>query len=436
MLFMKYDTTEKLFYIVYDFMVIPLLWFYFFIAQWFNPKIREGRIARRRLKEDLVTWKNSIGSDKKIVLFHCSSLGEVEQAKPLIEAIKREKNEIIIVVSFYSPSGYQHYMPNDSVSLKIYLPFDSSRQAKMFFNILDIKVWIIVKHDIWPNHLRYAKRRGVQMILIDANLPPHSRRIFPLIRLFYKSCFRWFTYVLPVSGEDAERFQFLYPYGDRIIPAGDTRYDQVMLRSKDAKRKELEGFEDMINSPVLICGSVWQSDTEMILPALSKILNKFPALRVIIVPHEPIEEYLLQLEKDLAYSGIRSVRYSALKNHDTRNVILIDRIGILAHVYKYGTICYVGGSRGPGVHNVMEPAIMGKPVLFGPRHTNSFEALELIRRGGGFSVISAEEFKNQVITLLSDERTTVEIGKRAAMVIQEQIGATERIMNILRPLLP
>ena len=427
---------EKILFFSYNCFFLPLLYIFFFIAQWFNPKIREGYKGRRKLWEDIEHLNEDLGAGEKIIFFHCASMGEAEQAKPLIEAINSIGKKAVVVVSFFTPSGFLNFLPIKSVRQIIYLPFDWPWNAKRFFNTLNIQLWIIVKHDIWPNHVKYAKKNNVPMFLIDANLPAHSRRLWPGIRQFYGICLKWFTNILPVSDEDSDRFLKLYPYPERLFVTGDTRYDQVLKRSKSAKENDLKLLVPFAESRVLVGGSVWPSDTALLIPALPSLLSEFPDLEIVLVPHEPDEENLSKLEKELNIIGIGSVRFSKIGTAPHGKVIVVDVIGILAHIYKYGTICYVGGGCGPGVHNVMEPAIMGKPVIFGPKHENSFEAMELIRTGGGFSVKSDEEFTFRVLHLLNNKAILEQTGQKAAGLIQEHIGATDRIMDVVRDYLP
>ncbi|NVM01626.1 MAG: hypothetical protein HWN67_04790, partial [Candidatus Helarchaeota archaeon] len=218
---------NKFWFFLYRYKIFPFIYFSVIVLSKFNTKIRKGLKERRGLFDRLERFRRSLGDREKVVLFHCVSMGELQQAKPLAKKVKERFPEIKIVVSFLSPSGYDNFKESPEFDFKIYLPVDSFKNAEKFFSVLNPSLWIIVKHDIWPNHLKVCSENKIPVVLIDANLPGTSKRILPIAKSFFRSFYKDIDLIMPVSENDAERFLMIYPYKDRIIPTGDTRYDQV-----------------------------------------------------------------------------------------------------------------------------------------------------------------------------------------------------------------
>ncbi len=422
---------QKFWYFVYRYIISSVIYIAVIVLARFDGKIKEGLKERKNLFIKLRGFCENIGSGENVILFHCVSMGELLQAKPLAKRIKERFPEIKIVSSFTSPSGYENLRNSPEFDFKIYLPVDRYKSAKRFFSMLKPSLWIIVKHDLWPAHLRACSESNIPIILIDANLPQTSKRLKPVVSSFYKSFYKNINLVMPVSENDAERFLKLYPYKDKIIATGDTRYDQVFAGSQAAKNKEIKYLSFYEDKKVFIIGSAWKEDLQHILPALPRLMNENDNLYVIIVPHEPDKVQLSYIEGELVKMNLNYNKYTGLKNLPSERILIIDCVGILASIYKYSYITYVGGSFTTGVHNVMEPAIFENPVLFGPKYDNSFEALEMIKRGGAFPINSEDEVFSLVSSFLRDEQKKEKSGKVAASVVMENLGATERIMNYL-----
>jgi len=364
-------------------------------------------------------------------LIHCVSFGELEQAKPLIPVIKEKCPDSMIILSFFSPSGYQYYKPIPEINLVIYIPIDSFFSTKKFFQLIQPHIMIVVKHDVWPNHLFQSKRERSINILIDANLPKSSRKLTPLIRNFFRRVYNQFDLILAVSNDDADRFRKLRLTIPHIHAVGDTRYDQVYARSIKFRNSRLEELRTFSQGQVFAAGSIWPSDVEHIIPALKDLYKHHPELKVILVPHEPTPKFLDDLDYQLDTIGISHLRYSQIKTDCREKILVIDKIGILAHVYKYASIVYIGGSFGPGVHNVMEPAIFNKPVLFGPRHDNSYEALVLVKTGGGMIVRDSQTISSIVSDILQDQDKCKKMGEIAEKMVLNNLGATQKIASYL-----
>ena len=423
-------------FLLYNCIAVPVQYGFYQIARFFNKKIADGIAGRKNQRTHIREALSDVGNDRKRYLFHCVSVGEWEQSFPLIKEIKKNDPNCYVVVAFFSPSGYNFLKESADVDLKVYLPFDSYFRAKAFLKTIHPDLWIVAKHDIWPNHLFAARALHVNVILIDATLPENSLRVFPFFRSFFKSFYSSFSYMFPISELDKDRMLLLFPYPDKMMITGDTRFDQVYLRGQNAlKSSEIQIFESE-NINVLIAGSTWPSDEKHLMPAIQKLLEIYQSLRVILVPHEPKERYLKGIEAVLEQANIPSKRLSKFlhNGHNGIRVTIVDSVGLLAKLYTKSDIAYVGGSFGPGVHNVMEPGILGKPVLFGPNYLNSFEASELILCGGGFLVRSSSDITDIVSDFLDNNAKRTEAGKKAQELIQNNLGATDKIYHQLREL--
>ncbi|MFC1564147.1 3-deoxy-D-manno-octulosonic acid transferase [candidate division KSB1 bacterium] len=421
-------------FLLYNISVVPFLYLAFTVAGLFNRKVRDGITGRKGQVSVIKNALNNKGGGRKVILFHCVSVGEWEQSVPVIMKLKKTDPTLFIVVAFFSPSGYNYVRNHPDVDLKVYLPFDSYHGAKRFLRAVGPSLWVVSKHDIWPNHLFAAGKLNIPVVLIDATLPPDSKRIYPVIKNFNKCAYKNFDFIFPISEEDKNRFLSIYPFEERLLIAGDTRFDQVLNRAEKAKQADRIKLFDEENGVIFIGGSIWQPDEKHVMPALINMMSKYKDLKAVLVPHEPEEHHLQELEGTLDKASIGSTRLSSITEtgkNETR-VVIIDSIGLLARLYSQTDIAYVGGSFSTGVHNVMEPAVLDNPVIFGPRHLNSFEATELKRHGGGFTISSSEEMEEILDKLISDIEFRNESGKKAKELIYESFGATEIIFAKLK----
>lgn len=418
---------------LYNTLVVPAMKAGFYAGSWFDPKMREGLRARKNLFKYL-TDKITRAQSRKRILFHCTSAGEWLQAVPIIEKLKSMNSQLFIMVSFFSPSGFKFAGNTAEVDLKFYLPLDSKRAARRLFNLLKPDFWIISKFDIWPNHVLEASRQSIPVVITSATLSADSGRDKGISKIFNLLVYSKISHFFPISDDDKKRFQRLVPGENKYTLAGDTRYDHVFNRGQRASDAgDVTIFPD--NSGItLIAGSTWPADEQHILPAIVRLIQRFPELLVIIVPHELHESHLQDIEGVFSRYQIKTERYTDFAGWRTAhaNVVIFNTIGLLARLYKQTHIAFVGGSFGKGTHNVMEPAIFGQPVLFGPNHLNSHEAGELLLAGAAFTVDSQDEFYNQVSLLIQDTALRKSMGEKARDLIIHNIGATEIIINALK----
>jgi 3-deoxy-D-manno-octulosonic-acid transferase len=417
----------------YNLFVVPVMWCAFQCAGFFNEKIRRGIQGRQDLLRKI---KGEIDRSRAHyrLWFHSSSLGEFEQAKPIIAAIKKSNPDVSIIATFFSPSGYEHstsYKLADTIS---YLPFDSYRTVNDFVDIVRPTAVIMVRYDVWPNLIWALNKRKIPMMIANATMKQNSIRKAFLLRQFHRALYNCFSSILTVSDSDKASFgdfRLSHPVVETI---GDTRFDQVKIRSDEAARKHILPNRVIKGKKVFVIGQSWEADDDVVLPVLFKMQKKMPELLTILVPHEPTVEHLEQVENRL--EGQTSfIRFSEMNQYAGEKVILVDSVGILVPLYKYAHVAYVGGSFRQGVHNVLEPAAFSLPVIFGPKHTNSQEAVALAEQGGGFVVGDEKELYRILRTLLENESKRLEAGKKARFLVDKNLGATERFLKYLMPLL-
>jgi len=419
--------------ILYRWFALPVLWGVFWLYGRFNAKVRRGLTGRRTLFQDLERQVAGLPTGKR-VWFHSSSLGEFEQAKPIIAELRKRWPGIGIVVTFFSPSGYEHSRKYPLAHIISYLPTDSYRNACRFLDLIRPDVAVMVRYDIWPNHIWELRRRGIPTMIANATMRRQTQRRIPFVVNFHHHVYNSIDRILAVSRTDIDGFAFFRLTHPVMQVVGDTRYDQVHIRSAEAKRRAILAPALTAGKKVLVVGSSWPEDEEVILPALFRLQEEIPELLCIVAQHEPTVEHLEELENELA-GHCSAIRFSALQSYAGEQVIIVDSIGILLSLYGYAHCAYVGGSFRQGVHNVLEAAVYGIPVLFGPRHRNSQEPLMLVDRGGAFVVTSTEEFHRTVRHLLTHDPSRETAGARAAEFVRSHLGATGRVLEHIEPYL-
>ncbi|MFO7370581.1 MAG: glycosyltransferase N-terminal domain-containing protein [Bacteroidales bacterium] len=418
---------------LYNLLVVPVIFSGFYIGSLFNSKIREGLKARK----NQCAWLGSeiVKADgRKRILFHCTSAGEWLQALPIIEKLKSVNPGLFIMVSFFSPSGYKFAKNPATVDLKFYLPLDSRIAAYRLFRMLKPDLWIISKFDIWPNHVMAASALNIPMVITSATLSADSGRDKGISKGFNRLVYNKIAHLFPISEEDKMRFKAMVPDESKYTIAGDTRYDHVYNRGIMASDAGDVPVFDEKKELTIIAGSTWPADEKHVLPALAMLCSDHPDLHVIVVPHELHESHLRDIETVFESYGIKTVRFTAFSGSGStpERVVILNAIGLLARLYKQTDIAYIGGSFGKGIHNVMEPAMFGQPVLFGPNHVNSYEAGELLKTGAAFRVNNQQEVYDKMNLLINDHVLRKTMGEKAKNLIYDNIGATDIIINTLK----
>lgn len=422
----------------YNTVVVPALFVGFRIQSHFNAKTREGIVGRRNVLKLLESQLESARELDKTAWFHFTSVGEFEQAKPLIEAIKDNTR---IVLTYFSPSVHPNIEKYPHCDAASYLPLDTVRNAKRLIQLVNPSILIFSKFDIWPNLVWCASKCRVPVFLIAGTLHPKSKRLAPLAKSFFKCVHRGFVLHCVISDRDAQRFRRICPSNAQIRVTGDTRFDRV-YRHAAAVEADAEFFpgQSTLQRPILIAGSTYSADERILLEAYAQLRKDSPQdlPRLILVPHEPTAERISEIQIQLNRVKLSQICFSQLQagvDLSQINVVVIDAVGLLAKLYRLGDIAFVGGSFHGSVHNVMEPAAMAKPIIFGPTIHNAYEAHLLKHRGAARLVITAADMARTLKLLLSNPNLRIRMGEIAAKTIKENLGATKRTLAQITPYL-
>ncbi len=425
---------EWIAWLLYNGFILPLLYLAFRISGRFHDKIRKGIAGRRALFRQLEQAIAATGKSGPVVLIHAASMGEYEQARPVIREVRRRRPDVRIVASVFSPSAYDHIRGKSEADVVTYLPFDSPRQMRRFLRLIDPAVLLIVRYELWPNFIWQARQLGTHIALIDASVQAGSfRRRWPA-RLFYRALFKSVHSVLAISEDAAENMRIFLARAQDVRVCGDTRFDQVVFRAHEKKPEELLPASVLQHGPFWIAGSTWPEDEAVVLPAFARLRQQH-SLRLVLVPHEPSPAHVQQAESRCRELGLRPLRLSQFDQTAEWDVLIVDRVGILANLYAMGQVAFVGGSFGPGVHSVIEPAAHGLPVLFGPRMRNSPEAVDMLREGCGFVVRDVSECVQRLGAWLEQPQRLRETAEKARQFVDRRCGASKRIAEFVAELL-
>ena len=387
-----------------------------------------SRKPRHMIKGQRVIYaqlRQQMNPEKEYVWFHAASLGEFEQGRPLMERLKEEYPDLGIILTFFSPSGYEVRKDYKGADVVCYLPFDKPRNVKRFLNLARPKAAFFIKYEFWKNYLDALKKREIPVYSISS--------IFRRNQVFFK----WYGgFMRRVLGDfehlfvqdEASRRYLQAIHVENVTVVGDTRFDRVLAIRKQAKILPLvEQFLSQNEGPVLVAGSSWQPDEDLFID----YFNDHPNLRLIIAPHVIDESHLVEIVGKLNRPYIRYSKADE-KKLKKADCLIIDCYGLLSSIYRYGQIAYIGGGFGAGIHNTVEAAVWGMPVIFGPKYQKFKEAVELLQMGGGFTIQSKEELYKVLDNLLSNDNALKEAGEKAGSYVKDQTGATETILAHIR----
>jgi 3-deoxy-D-manno-octulosonic-acid transferase len=409
------------------------------VAAPFNEKIAEGLRGREGFMD---RWKEqALALERKgrLIWFHVSSVGEFEQAKPVMNLLSRKLGPSLeMALTFFSPSGMRYYRNFDrsreipAIKFFEYLPVDTAHNVRFCLDTLKPDMLVFVKFDIWPNLLIEASRRNIPQVLVSGTLSPRSRRLSWVAKRFYGDLYSRLSAIAAISREDAERFEKNASGEVEIIVAGDSRFDQVCQRI-DGSPVRLPAAIAAAGRTWIIAGSTWPRDEEIVIPGFAELKRAHHGAGLIIVPHEPTKERIAEIGSALGDANLSFHLLSSLGDDSrvTEPVIVADGIGYLAELYRSGVLAYVGGSFTTGVHNVMEPAVLKLPLFFGPRIDNSYEARRLIELGSGKIVKTAQDFSRELGSLLSDSALAGIKGAAAAQFVRNHCGAAIRCVDLI-----
>ena len=382
-----------------------------------------SRKPRKMVKGQRVSYailRHQIDPSRKYIWFHAASLGEFEQGRPLIESIRRTHPEYGILLTFFSPSGYEvrkHYRGADIVC---YLPFDKPRNVRKFLDTARPCMAFFIKYEFWKNYLDELHRRDIPVYSVSS-IFRRNQIFFKWYGATYRNVLHDFTHLF-VQNEASRRYLSAIGVED-VTVVGDTRFDRVLQIAQESKELPLvETFKG--GRTTIVAGSSWQPDEDLFID----YFNRHPELKLIIAPHVIDEAHLVEIVEKLKRPYVRYTRATEANVRDA-DCLIIDCFGLLSSIYRYGEIAYVGGGFGAGIHNVLEAAVYAMPVVFGPKYHKFAEAVELIDGGGAFSINSHDELNRLFDRLLSDAGFLKQCGANARSYVAGKAGATDKILS-------
>ncbi len=418
---------------------LPILQLGVKVAALFSSKIRRGLEGRRGLLSEIQKHYSTIASSRLRILVHSASYGELEQAKPIITALRKKYPSAHIHLTFFSPSGYENTRKLDGVDFISYSPVDTRGNVSRFLDLVKPSISLFTRYDVWPNMANELHKRGIPSVLFAATAAESSRRMLPLSKALHTSVYKNLSKILTIGEQDEHRFNAMGVTPKQLVVAGDTRFDQVIARQRDVVAQGAPIIPDPIweqiqskGSLVFIIGSSWPADEAIVKATIAQSVERSDNIVTIIVPHEPSEERLRSL---LALFPSKAIRLSQIGEYAGEPVIIVDSIGKLFGLYRYADVAMIGGGFGQGLHNVLEAAVWGIPAIVGPRHKKSQEVQLLIDQLAAFEVTSASEFDFVFWQLAKDDDLRATAGKKEKAFVEENQGATERIMTEIETLL-
>jgi 3-deoxy-D-manno-octulosonic-acid transferase len=394
--------------------------FYRAVAWLISPFSRKARLWSDGQKQWFGLLKQKINHGDRYIWIHCASLGEFEQGRPVIEEIKKEKPWYKIIITFFSPSGYEIRKNWPVADVICYLPADTPSNARKFISMVNPEKAFFIKYEFWHNYISELRRKEIPLFLISG-IFRKEQHFFKWYGGFFRAVLKKFTRIYV---QDDVSKDLLCSIGiENCFVAGDTRFDRVVKIASEAKSiPQIEQFRGV--EKLFLAGSSWKQDEEII----ARYLNKNPLrMKWVFAPHEIDEENIKRIEKLLS---IKCVRFSEFTDNGTdARVMIIDNIGMLSSAYRYAHIAAVGGGFGKGIHNILEPACWGIPVLFGPDHKRFREALDLIAVDGAKSFGNYFEFESIMDKWLSDENLYRKSADSAGLYVNKNAGATTIIMK-------
>lgn len=394
--------------------------FYKVAALIISPFNKKARLWINGQKNCFAELSRKTDSNLSYIWFHCASLGEFEQGRPVIEAIRKSKPEYRIILTFFSPSGYEVRKDWPLADVICYLPLDTPANARKFIRIVNPAKAVFVKYEFWNNYISEIRKKNIPLFLISG-IFRKEQHFFKWYGGFFRRLLKRFTRIY-VQDEGSRELLISAGIGN-VVLSGDTRFDRVLqIASNSADIRKLEQFRG--NEKLFLAGSSWKPDEEII----TGFINENPGkMKWVFAPHEIDEENIRRIEKLITPACVRFSEFTE-KNADAR-VMIIDNIGMLSSAYRYAYIAEVGGGFGKGIHNVLEPACWGIPVMFGPEHLKFREAVGLIAYGGGASFKDYNEFESILNRWLSDEKFYMESAKSAGAFVNKNSGATAKIVS-------
>ena len=395
------------------------------LASLFNSKANAFVKGRTDLFSNLAAaFKNNPGNP---VWIHCASLGEFEQGRPIIEALKKQDPSIKILLTFFSPSGYEVRKNYTQADYVFYLPWDTAQNAKRFIQITKPSLAIFIKYEFWYHYTHELKTNNIP-IISASSIFRADQVFFKWYGAFFRNILKKFTHFFVQTPQSMELLKNIGITQTTL--AGDTRFDRVFEITQKADEIEIVK-EFKANEKTIVVGSLWPEDLELLAPFINEQKH---SLKFILAPHEISERFITQIEQAV---DVKTVRYSrATDNLESYSVLIIDNIGMLSKLYRYGEFAYIGGAFGKGLHNILEAACYGIPIFFGDKNYQKFqEANDLIMRGGAFAVGSYPDLKKNFELLNNKPESFLLACEVTRSYVKENLGATEKIISLCKTIL-
>lgn len=367
--------------------------------------------------------RDKIDRNARYIWFHAASLGEFEQGRPLIERIRKEHPEYRILQTFFSPSGYEVRKNYQGADIVCYLPFDTPRNVRRFIEMVNPCMVFFIKYEFWQNYLNTLYKKGIPVYSVSSIFRP-NQIFFRWYGKDYRKVLKTFSHLF-VQNEVSEKLLASIGVTDVTI-VGDTRFDRVLDICTVAKDLPLvKAFKG--NSKTFVAGSSWGPDEDIFI----RYFNEHPEMKLVIAPHVVSDSHLKEIMEKVKRPCVRYTEATE-ENVSKADCLIIDCYGLLSSIYRYGEISYIGGGFGVGIHNVLEAAVYGIPVIFGPNNKKFREAQHLLEKKGGFEINDYEEFKRLMDRFLTDNSYLQQAGNAAGDYVKNNSGALEKIMKAIR----
>jgi 3-deoxy-D-manno-octulosonic-acid transferase len=406
-------------------MLLPLMK----VAAIWNRKIEKGVAGRIDIWSDLIEQFSKPDAPQKVAWFHAASLGEFEQGRPVIEIFKAQYPDYFILLTFFSPSGYEVRKNYGGADYICYLPIDTASNAQKFVELVKPKITFFIKYEFWYHYLKELRKSG-SYIISFSTIFRQNQIFFKPYGGFYRKLLTYFDYLMV---QNEESLHLLKNIGiSNCSIAGDTRFDRVQAIALAAQKLPIiEQFKG--ESFCLVGGSVWPEDMDALIPALNG-LDK--PIKAIIAPHEINVAEIVKWQKVLKGKSVLYSEYILMQNPPAFDYLFIDNVGMLSSLYRYGNVALVGGAFRSGLHNVLEAATFGMPIMFGDKKYEKFqEAVDLIQTGGAYVVHTHADIQKLLALYLSDPEKCKQDGMIASKYVQERVGATADVMSIVRSMI-
>lgn len=405
--------------LLYDFGV----WFYGSLLRLLSPFHNKARLWVEGRKNIFQRLEQSVEKGHQYIWFHFASLGEFEQGRSVLEQIKKSFPQEKIIITFYSPSGYEIRKNTPLADLVFYLPEDTAAHAKRFIELIHPKFVVFTKYEYWYHYFNQLHKRGIPLLVISC-IFREDQIFFKPYGTFFKQILQKVTYFFAQNTESVQMLRWIKIHQAGL--AGDTRFDRVV--ELPLQRQAIPAIEQFVGGhEVVVAGSTWKPDEEL----LAALLQRHSTWKCILAPHEIDSAHISELTRlfptAIVYSRFSSYSFEQIEQ---AQVMIIDNIGMLSSLYYYGDIAYIGGGFGIGIHNTLEAATYGIPVVFGPKYEKYKEAVDLVTIHAAFSISDISELNN-VFEDMQTETTRIRCGKAAQGYVKQNAGATKIIMKYL-----